>query len=600
MASIKLGDVSSLAIIGSILLSFQNCSEVRFSIPNGEAISSSIASLPNASIGSVNVALQEKTLTANEVVTPAPFKLLIIVDDSATMAQSKARLVANLDSLLTPLAGKDVEIRTITTSELGNGYETTAEFFKADGTSVVRSGPSFSTAAEYKDPLYVSAIVTGIVGNGGSSGRMSVSLNSKDSLAEVSAKINDIKIWISQIQMKGNSTEKVLCPILRELPYYSSSFFKGNDRAAVVVITDEDDGSMATNCNPKQQEKYSNPVLSGSLDAYNYNVQGVRVKFSYRLNSEAIYSDGLLISPASSVIKIAGSTILSSSVVSPADISLGTCKGKAETFLRTLGTKEVFRQPQNVDFSEASVANCEIVSIGTTLLVTQGSDGFGQDLCDATKQFNYGSYGVNSISQVAELRPSDQPLNSVVPNVMSLWSFNGSFAGSCIKTNSPGSIVRNNLGRDTNFVFSALGASSTSSQFDDYALTEFQKTFGDNYFMTFIVNKGDASCPLKTGQSVGQRYERLADKDPLHFRTYPICATSYELALKPVSDFVVKNTATRYKLNLPSNSKVEEVYINSNRLAPTQFRVLNDNLELSQVELAINDQIHVRFYKTDQ
>lgn len=236
--------------------------------------------------------LGKQTIAVTKGSSYSPFKLLLIIDDSYTISQSQAKLAQNIDSLIQPLAGKDVQVKIISTSEVSSTDEskTSLAYFKADGTSKKVSYFSPNNP-EYKDSQYVrSEYINYLVEPTG----MTYNLGAQESDISIKNKIDAIKKYIVSLGVKGRDNEQVLCPLAMHLfNRTKNSFFQQGDTTAVVVVSDENDSSTFDKCYKQIGSRYGT-VLSQvvpSIDRYVLPGQMVTVFFDYFI---AEYKDGIL------------------------------------------------------------------------------------------------------------------------------------------------------------------------------------------------------------------------------------------------------------------------------------------------------------------
>lgn len=538
--------------------------------------------------------LGSKAINVTDNSIYSPFKLLLIVDNSYTMSQSQAQLAQNIDSLLQPLAGKDVAIKIISTSEVSS-YETVVPgahyfsyYFKADGTSKTLSGGISSTSAEYKDSQYTSAkmLLQKKEANG-----MIYQLASTDSNASVTAKINSIKNYIVMLGVNGNDNEQVMCPLAMHLfKRTQNSFFQQGDKAAVVVLSDENDTSKYNDCNYQTGFDYGALTVSNKSDEFSYPVSGksVKVFFNYVKITPASYKDGLLVSPEKTTTETDGSLVLDIGVVKQADIDNGTCIAKSQSHLRARG------KVSNIDLSNTTVSRCEKITLTTQLKPTVSSP--NTDLCDGVSK----DTGGRTLLQYAQFwSPNPAYTPSDVSGLGGPIKTETTDLVGCAKTVIPGTTDYN---RPASSVNTPIVDVKSDNAFDQAIKNQMDSLFGGKYFVSFIVNKNDNSCALKTGQSIGQRYESFKSLNSDHAQTVSICSDNYSSAMDQVAQFAVSVVTTKYALSLPANAQITKVKLISSGVATildSSKYIIKGAGASAQIEMMISlkkgDQINVEY-----
>lgn len=199
--------------------------------------------------------------------TYAPFKLLMIIDDSYTMLQSQAKLAANIGSLLEPLRGRNASVKVITTSD--------AELMNP---TVLGKVTSNSRESFYAEPI----------------GR-SFELSSADSSNLTSEKITALADYVRAIGVNGRSSEQAFCPILRMMhnPSTVNKFVNITDSLAVVVITDENDSYNATSqahCNAGLNIEN---LPEETVVRYTFEYKNMEIRWKHKIIRDGVVTDTL-------------------------------------------------------------------------------------------------------------------------------------------------------------------------------------------------------------------------------------------------------------------------------------------------------------------
>lgn len=571
---------------------FQNCSPVNFNQK---------ADRQDASSGLPGATEQTKLIQVQQSDSGQPFKLLMIIDDSFTMSQSQAQISANIDSLLAPLKGLDVDVKVITTTANISYASTTFEFTKTDGSKVVKYASGYGDPTllpEYLDVVNFPGF-TATIDYGGADGNI-FQLKSSDSSAATDNKINQLKNHILSLGTAGSDSETVFCPLLRELGTNQKSFFKAGDRTAVVVLSDEDDSSTSADCSMKRKVNYKiQNSAPRDYDRYSFDLKAVRATFSYKKIRPAVYNDGILVRAYSEEVLTDGYALVDWSAANEADMTAGTCLAKAQNFIRAKGLKKNFSDGQymaDMDFSNSVVTSCQLENLHKdgydSFYVYSDQSGYGTDLCNLNNKIN--NYSLNQHPNVLLYRD-----DKFRPSGSSFYMKAG-YNNNCAKENKLGQGTSSDrvMSGTAEIYLDSLSATSTKSEFDGKVLQKMQNDFGQNYFVSFIINPGDNSCTLKTNQSVGQRYQAAANANPDKVKVFPICASSYQPALSEVSNFIAAGVVTVYPLNLPVGTKIISVHLirggNSTQLNSSDYTIQGNEIGL-KISLLFGDQIEIKY-----
>jgi hypothetical protein len=216
----------SILSFGPLIFSFQNCSKTNFTAV--EQAASVAGGEPPA------VVIEETYVTGTEVrkISIAPssdekvtesglLKVMLVVDNSATMKNSQANLTRNISYLLSSLKNRNAEVTIITSDYVQR---------------------TFTHANDLVDPVTKKTYAVGhkkVIVPYIASQRPVYKFSKSDNAASFDIKIDTVSNYIKNVGTNGSDQEAQLLSFAANLNY--ESFFKKGDAALIYFITDEDD-----------------------------------------------------------------------------------------------------------------------------------------------------------------------------------------------------------------------------------------------------------------------------------------------------------------------------------------------------------------------
>ncbi|MGE3757716.1 MAG: hypothetical protein AB7H97_08165 [Pseudobdellovibrionaceae bacterium] len=525
----------------------------------------------------------------------APFKLLIIVDDSQTMSAAQAAFSSKINSLLDPLKAKklDVDILVRSTTWRNDQDSATTQFFKANDLTpltVDHKNIPPNIQALWDDDTYVKIIGTSLYGPGWGG---SFKLRSTDTDSQVASTIAGVKSYINQLGVRGWEEEVALCPIYQHL--IKQSFLQDKDRAAVVVISDEEDSSTANRCLKGIASEYGPRVTTYIPDyfhkQYKYNIKAVRITFTYDMTSE---SDNVF----TTTRNLQGRMVLDTSVVKESDIQSATnpngdCINLAQTHIRQFGDK-VPGNRFTADFTNSVVDSCVMETMESGFSIREDSEGYDKDLCNLTNKVDGKS--------LAE-RPHENNYY-MIPSVYNprIYQGYGVYAGAC-SFGLPYGGPRYDTKRDqkpyVSLYHEGLSATTTNAEFDEIVYNKMVSMFGENFFVSALIIDNSCEATKTSGQSKGERFLTLKANHPSKVSTYPICSGDYSDALSGISNFITEMPIEGI-VTLPAGVLVLEVWLTRIGQAPvllqknSQYDHSGTQL-LLKIDLETQDKVVVKY-----
>jgi hypothetical protein len=538
---------------------FQNCSPVGF---DGSGKSS------EASLGAGTS--KSAVLNVNTSQTMAPFKLLIVVDNSNTMSQLQAKLSQNVGPMLARLQGRDVEVKIITTSDNASGstgyMSLDFSHLLTDTADSDPSVPGYILLRNFAPPI-------------NSAGITRFSLIGTDSASVWQQKLTAIQSRILALGTDGSDTETSVCPLARELVDADSanSFFKAGDSAAVVVLSDEDDQSSLSSCHLRESNTRMGPIVTQTQQSF--SVAGLSLELQYQVNLQ-IRRDNVT-SQLSYIYKVRNpkSSVRFNDqvpgVCSPSMISrIESSSMKAYVSNEVLsGTGYTVVSADVQSINECSITAGRSISHDTAEQLSLPS---GTDLCSFRS--NSGQiFGFNSYLDFMNAY-SGMEVTGACQASLSSWE------------------GRKNIGGAMPADLPVLAASD-NEQLADRTIQKAQTLFNGKVMISFITEPTDNSCTLGAGEGRGIRYARLANAFPSVIQTYPICSSSYLPALDRVGNFAVSNATRVFQMPTDVVHLVRVTVVRGSQtiaLNITEFTVSGHELRV-QRELIAGDQLRLDY-----
>ncbi len=228
----------ALTVIAAAFIGFQNCAEVRYLRPDSGGIDKILGDE-----GNPRRLLLTPTFTSKGLVSPV--KILLVIDNSKSMTLNNRKLKDSVHTLLEPLKNIPVQLKIITTDALSQDRAA----MESQGWSVAVSGlsPKVSASSYLKNKFGI--LPHEVFAQGYDVFYYLNRVDLYDFLAEdpdFDAKVETVKNRIMQISAsgKGSDREQALCNTLLALyDQGPNRHFHPGDKAAIVILTDEDDGS---------------------------------------------------------------------------------------------------------------------------------------------------------------------------------------------------------------------------------------------------------------------------------------------------------------------------------------------------------------------
>lgn len=523
-----------LTIGGLAAFGFQNCSKVSYQEQDGNN-------------GSNGAGVRKVTINPTFGSQNADLKVLIVADDSYTMSNSQTRLSNAVDSLMNPLAGRNVEFKIVSTSGIPNNmidYSIDSRYYTQNGTEVAAS--SVNTLSKY----YIDHTVSNL------NERHTPLVSYKDYTSEqFEAVKTKVKKAILSVGVNGSDTEEGFCSALRQLfDEGPKRFFKAGDKAAIVFLTDENDSSTYQSCVSKYREVVSNsPVVY-----YTYAQQKAKLKLEYRAVTDGIENW----IPVEWAVGIPQSAYFVNGSACNVDD-----RNKAVQKVTALG------------YTIRSVTSCVYDAHMTTHYGADlGDDGSNpnQNVCTSTVVYQGSTYD----------------------NLYAFVSASGlaAVSGSCQKVTQPANSITR-----TDDMTSVIASDATSNNMQDLKnaiVTKSKDLFGSGFIIGSIIRKSNESCDLQTAQSYGVKYEELAASLPNNSVTESMCASNFSSVLSQVSQFIVDTANQSYVVpGMTSNEEVKSVSLvrsgTAQVLAASQYEAVGSTITLNGVNLKSGDVLEV-------
>ena len=522
--------VSSL----STLLFFQNCAEVQYVEPN--------ANNSNQSIGDEYAERFIQLKPETESVEPTTaFKVLLVVDDSASMKKINDKLQASLDSLLVPIQNYPVLLKIITTSKLatdqatvqkGWSHKTTSLNIKSIISDAWRTKFSLEPNDAFENGYDVFFTLNHI-------DLYSFQKNDPDYLVKVA----NIKNRILELSNSGTGTQKeqALCNTLLALydegPY---RLFQPGDKAAIIIVTDEDDSSTwhASGSTSKRSSCYNrytygnvgNPdVVKKQSTSYNLQTWNIRFTYSYDFNNDGKIENKNSTSDNGGLGLVASEFY--SDYASKNPTSVIECTEAQKTAAYNYA-KHLSPEPLN---SNIVIQKCEIKSSWTALY---GFGPNGENRCYTPfteKNINYqnmADYYKRALNRVLVKESCKAYVSQSFSNryISDFYIHNATDpevlnVGIDKKANLPLSLQKSLLNRALDL-------------------------FGNNSFSINAIIHKDAEC-LTSSASVGNKYMQLGvgSAAETSVRTMSICANDYNQVLGSLGQYIA--SVLKQELSFP-------------------------------------------------
>lgn len=443
----------------------------------------------------------------------ADLKVLFVVDDSYTMSQSQSQLATAIDSLLTPLQGHNTEFKIVSTSGVPSNeidYNISTRYLTEQHQEI-----PFSQITNVSSYLIEKNIV-----NSSAYRHPALKLYRDSSPAQFNSLKAQIKSAIQSVGVNGSDIEEGFCATARQLfDETASKFFKAGDKAAIVILSDEDDTSDFNKC----VTRYVQRVSSKSVVYYNYGQLRARLTLEYQISRDGV----------TSWVPVVWGVGLSGAQ----NISLDTaCSVNDKNF--------AIQKITSQGYIIRNVSDCIYESVQASYYGADiGDDGTDttKNLCNSPTYF-HGQFFSNLYSMVNSIGWSAQP-------------------GSCSKQVIPGSTVSQNIEFDS-VIKSDVSANNTQDL--KYAiLNKSTDLFGSGGFIVAsLVHLPGESCALATGQAYGTKYHALRNLLNTSGVEASLCSGNFSSALSQVSNFIVNEATHSYVVSdLTDSEAIQSVSV---------------------------------------
>lgn len=535
----KMG-ILGLTFIGLFFVTpvFQNCAKVNY-----------LAPLNN--INALGTTTDRKLImdpSFNQ--QKANLKVLFVVDDSYTMSQSQTQLANAIDSLLTPLQGHNVDFKIVSTSGVPSNevdYNISNSYLTEERLTIPQS--QTSTLNSY--------LVQKTITNSTNFRHASLKLHRSSTVAQFEQIKNQIKSAILAVGINGSDTEEGLCAMVRQLyDNTGSRFFSPGDKAAIVLLTDENDSSQFNKC----VSRYVQRVAAKPVVYYNYGQQRAKLTLEYQLTRDGVSSWYPIIWG----VPLRGSQ----TIVNGTSCTIDN-RNYAVNQLTTQG------------YVIRNVTNCVYETIPASYYGADLGDNGSvatKNLCSQQLIFNNISY-LNLYSMINAIGLSAQ-------------------AGSCSKEIVQGNSLSAPIEYDS--VVRSDPVSLNSLNLNSALKNQASLLFGNSGFtVAALIRKYGESCTLNAGQSYGAVYESLSHiLGTANSITQSLCAADFSNTLAQVTNYLVTEAAASYVITgLQSTESVLGVAIlrgsESIKLTLSEYEMAGATLTLTDFTLQPGDRIEV-------
>lgn len=517
---------------------FQNCAKVNYQTEG------------NPPLVADAVADRSVTIDPSFNQQKADVKVLFVVDDSYTMSQSQAQLATAIDSLLTPLQGHNAEFKIVSTSGIPSNevdYTIQTKYMNEQKVEIPFSGIT-------SVPSY---LMERNISNNQSNRHPNFKLYRESTPSQFNSLKAQIKSAILNVGVNGSETEEGLCATARQLFDQSASkFFKAGDKAAIIIISDEDDSSDFNKC----VTRYVQRVSTKPVVYYNYGQLRARLTLEYQTSR-----DGVL-----SWVPIVWGVPLSGAQT----ITLG---GNCTNADKSLATQKL----ASAGYVIRNVTECIYESVPATYYGSDiGDDGTdpNRNLCSSPAYF-HGQFFSNLYLMVNAIGLSSE-------------------TGSCVKQVVPGSAISQPIETDS-VVKSDVSANNTQDL--KYAvMNRSTELFGNAGFMVAsLAHLSSESCALATGQSYGTKYHALRNLLNGNGIEASICSSDFSSVLSQVSNFVITEAKKSYVVSdLAENESILSVSVRRGGkiilLNESDREIVRQSITLTGFNLVAGDVLEIK------
>ncbi|WII70524.1 hypothetical protein QJS83_08645 [Bdellovibrio sp. 22V] len=458
-------------------------------------------------------------------------QVVLVIDNSATMKQSQEELAERIDSLLATLSNKKVTLHMFSTSQYLYASKSTFGTFKNGVETYVNSAADLS-------PTETDAIMKSEFGPN----TLPFVLNPTDSASVRQAAINRIKQSILVMGISGDDNESGLCGVL-QMANRKPLFVNTNEKVVFFVLTDEDNYNGATHCKAEQVFNWDKTqMITYKQTQVSYTFTGV----GYRDGVTAVEETRPFVGVGASVIN--GAASLAGQECHSEDWKV--VQSRVNGYIgKTLNLTGV-----NFYFKDATVTGCQYkeASVLHTFLESEGLI----DYCNNS----YRGYS-NVLTYLAATKTgvsASQP---------------------CLLTSQ--SMARGVI-RTKYFLENPTDVASTF-------LSQINTALQDKYFVSVVMNKEGQSCGLKSGQSYGAIFQRMAELSPSKVQTYSLCQgdDGYKAAFKKIAESI-SYVSQDFALDVPAGMKIRDVLLFPQGSGSASLQLTPDQYEYRDGRIKIN------------
>jgi len=582
-------------------LGFQNCAPAQFSQDASSelSVSADAPASPTANLpANTSSSVVGKTWNIDVTGEGEPIKVITVIDNSATMSQSQTELANATNSLVQGLSKIDSEVLLTTTSPVIGISE---ECYSLSDVKLASCGTNdlpndYNLRKEYTvgQPAYSPIL-----------------FRRSSPLSELNQKSLALKQAISNIGTQGSDTESGLAVLMHILvKKMGKPLVKVGDKAAIVIVTDEDDSSLSMASEPwtfprLDQQKvsfvpafsgFSNLIVTGWVTEITGTVKVIRDGLSFE---QKIALHDTLIGHFSPAYLAAGSFSLNT----PCDnISLSPIAIKAIQNYH----------PEFLDAgSQMMLTGCKLTQAEYQSMINYDVQG---PVLETTVDKFYASRPKPLYTYKGEVAGVPQPNGTHAWSLTlfdsgSEWMFPIINSRIVVHEQSYNKPVGSNTiysypqRTELEMMLNLKYADDKKTFFQKALIAKMEQLFGrEGFHVTMMIVDGK-NCMPKTGQSIGTEYLNLASALGSRATVTSICQGSqFDSIMKDLAAKTTQTAISNY--NVPSDIKimaVKEVFLTRNgvrKSIPVQnytFDKANQRIGFSTGTVVVNDKIEIRF-----
>lgn len=530
-------------VFGLMVLLFQNCSNVRF-----VAVSSKLEALMHAKILEIPVTGQVTNSYEN-------LNLVIILDDSTSMAQEISKVKVALDEFLKKLSPQ----QALTTSVYGiNHLYLPQKFIKydADGNELPQNTPAQVVAKE-KQVFSLLEPAAKLVTTPDTSAEEFTTGKNKF-FADLNSYLEQRAIEQSYTE---NTNEAGLCTLVRYL--HDENLSKGNDKLSFLIISDEDDSTLKTNCvnfDYVTYEPLARLNFKGSIFNANVEVTGIR-------NSD-------------------GGAVLQ---ITKEKRTLSFTCDKDLDFCRTIG-QDLACSPEVINhFSQGHFYNLATLT--------------SMDSCKMTIETGVDQLSYLYKSMVEDITKACSGVVKIVDGAShdNFKEYLSDRYGVYLNPNATCTfdVTRMNSNSDITYYQEFSDLMAAPDRIREFALNKYgSKNIAIN---VVIYDQSDAGCLVSAGSS-GAKYAQLVKEDNAFFKKHSICSAQYDAVLAETNNLINWDPENVYDLVVEADHEVLAVEIlelsgKRTMLSENEYLINARKLSVNKDVLPMNSVINIYYDK---